>query len=88
MKIPKTGLRNSQFLKPKRDYNIDSSLTKLYTKRNNLIIIKKSLEKLPLSSECNEEIEKKEKEIKSLTDHIEGLQKLKNNNKYKLGKRQ
>ena len=84
--MPNIKLKNSQFLKPKRNYSIDDSLTKLYKKRDNLIINKKDLEKLPLSFECNEEIERREKEIKDLTDYIESLQKIKNNNKYKSGK--
>jgi len=84
--MPNTELRNSQFLKPKRDYKIDDSLRKLYRRKNNLIIDKKDLEKLPLSLEYDEKIEEREKEIKILTNYIESLQKIKNNNKYKLGK--
>ena len=85
--MPNTELRNSQFLKPKRNYKIDGFLTKLHTKRNNLIMTKKDLEKLPLSFEHDEKIEEVKKGIKNLTDYIESLQKIKNNNKYKLGKR-
>jgi hypothetical protein len=84
--MPNTKFRNSQFLKPERNYNINDYLTKLHIKKNNLIITKKDLEELSPSFEYDEEIEKIKKGIKNLADYIESLQKIKNNNKYKLGK--
>lgn len=83
--MPNTKFRNSQFLKPERNYNINDYLTKLHIKKNNLIITKKDLEELPPSFEYDEEIEKIKKGIKNLADYIESLQKIKNNNKYKSG---
>jgi len=84
--MPNTKFRNSQFLKPERNYNIDNYLTKLHIKKNNLMITKKNLEELPLSLEHDEKIEEIKKGIKNLADYIESLQKIKNNNKYKSGK--
>jgi len=84
--MPNIKLRNSQFSKSKRNYKIDGMPNTEFRRKNNLIIDKKDLEKLPLSLEYDEKIEEREKEIKILTNYIESLQKIKNNNKYKLGK--